>query len=152
MLSTLPLSLRRSTINVENVGVRLWQSSAICLRAFARSAIFNHCYPTPRRAKHAPPPWNHPRKLCLRGARWAVGITCTLHSNKKRGPAPFFLNTVCVYPTTVSQQSWCHAFVAAQGVYDTTCLGRVQIHNAYFVHVTFLDDDGVAIFHHTGRQ
>ena len=21
-----------------------------------------------------PPPWNHPRKLCLRGARWAVGI------------------------------------------------------------------------------
>ena len=30
---TLPLSLRRSTINVENVGVRLWQSSAICLRA-----------------------------------------------------------------------------------------------------------------------
>ena len=34
-----PLSLRRSTINVENVGVRLWQSSAICLRAFARSAF-----------------------------------------------------------------------------------------------------------------
>ena len=29
----LPLSLRRSTINVENVVVRLWQSSAICLRA-----------------------------------------------------------------------------------------------------------------------
>ena len=25
--------------NVENVGVRLWQSSAICLRAFARSAF-----------------------------------------------------------------------------------------------------------------
>ena len=99
-----------------------------------------------------PPPWNHPRKLCLRGARWAVGIICPLHSNKKRGGAPFFLNTVCVYPTTVSQQSWCHAFVAAQGVYDTACLGRVQIHNAYFVHVTFLDDDGVAIFHHTGRQ
>ena len=36
---TLPLSLRRSTINVGNVGVRLWQSSAICLRAFARSAF-----------------------------------------------------------------------------------------------------------------
>ena len=34
------LSLRRSTINVENVGVRLRQSSAICLRAFARSAFF----------------------------------------------------------------------------------------------------------------
>ena len=34
-----PLSLRRSTINVGNVGVRLWQSSAICLRAFARSAF-----------------------------------------------------------------------------------------------------------------
>ena len=34
-----PLSLRRSTINVENVGVRLWQSSAICLRANARSAF-----------------------------------------------------------------------------------------------------------------
>ena len=34
-----PLSLRRSTINVENVGVRLWQSSAICLRASARSAF-----------------------------------------------------------------------------------------------------------------
>ena len=33
------LSLRRSTINVENVGVRLWQSSAICLRANARSAF-----------------------------------------------------------------------------------------------------------------
>ena len=28
-----PLSLRRSTINVENVGVRLWQSRSICLRA-----------------------------------------------------------------------------------------------------------------------
>ncbi len=82
----------------------------------------------------------------------AVGITCTLHSNKKRGGAPFFLNTVCVYPTTVSQQSRGHAFVAAQGVYDTACLCRVQIHNAYFVHVAFLDDDGVAIFHHTGRQ
>ena len=82
----------------------------------------------------------------------AVSITCTLHSNKKRGGAPFFLNTVCVYPTTVSQQSRGHAFVAAQGVYDTACLGRVQIHNAYFVHVAFLDDDGVAIFHHTGRQ
>ena len=25
--------------NVGNVGVRLWQSSAICLRAFARSAF-----------------------------------------------------------------------------------------------------------------
>ena len=99
-----------------------------------------------------PPPWNHPRKLCLRGARWAVGIICPLHSNKKRGPAPFFLNTVCVYPTAVSQQSRGHAFVAAQGVYDTACLGRVQINNAYFVHVAFLDDDGVAIFHHTGRQ
>ena len=36
---TLPLSLRRSTINVENVVVRLWQSSTICLRAFARSAF-----------------------------------------------------------------------------------------------------------------
>ena len=36
---TLPLSLRRSTINVGNVVVRLWQSSAICLRAFARSAF-----------------------------------------------------------------------------------------------------------------
>ena len=35
----LPLSLRRSTINVENVVVRLWQSSAICLRANARSAF-----------------------------------------------------------------------------------------------------------------
>ncbi len=34
-----PLSLRRSTINVENVVVRLWQSSAICLRASARSAF-----------------------------------------------------------------------------------------------------------------
>ena len=37
---TLSLLLRRSTINVENVGVRLWQSSAICLRAFARSAFY----------------------------------------------------------------------------------------------------------------
>ena len=37
---TLSLSLRRSTINVENVGVRLWQSSAMCLRAFARSAFY----------------------------------------------------------------------------------------------------------------
>ena len=37
--SNSPLSLRRSTINVENVGVRLWQSSAICLRANARSAF-----------------------------------------------------------------------------------------------------------------
>ena len=36
---TLSLSLRRSTINVENVGVRLWQSSAICLRAFARTSL-----------------------------------------------------------------------------------------------------------------
>ena len=35
-----PLSLRRSTINVENVGVRLWQSSAICLRANARSVFY----------------------------------------------------------------------------------------------------------------
>ena len=33
------LSLRRSTNNVENVVVRLWQSSAICLRANARSAF-----------------------------------------------------------------------------------------------------------------
>ena len=33
------LLLRSSTINVKNVGVRLWQSSAICLRAFARSAF-----------------------------------------------------------------------------------------------------------------
>ena len=40
VITALPLSLRRSTINVENVGVRLWQSSAICLRAFARSAFF----------------------------------------------------------------------------------------------------------------
>ena len=96
-------------------------------------------YSTPRRSDDRPPPK-------------AVSITCTLHSNKKRGGAPFFLNTVCVYPTTVSQQSWCHAFGAAQGVYDTACLGRVQIHNTYFVHVAFLDDDGVAIFHHTGRQ
>ena len=30
--------------------------------------------PTPRRALHATPRQNHPRKLCLRGARWAVGI------------------------------------------------------------------------------
>ena len=37
--ATPPLSLRRSTINVENVVVRLWQSSAICLRANARSAF-----------------------------------------------------------------------------------------------------------------
>ena len=37
---TLSLSLRRSTINVENVVVRLWQSRAICLRANARSAFF----------------------------------------------------------------------------------------------------------------
>ena len=36
---TPPLSLRRSTINVENVVVRLWQSSTICLRANARSAF-----------------------------------------------------------------------------------------------------------------
>ena len=36
---TPPLSLRRSTINVENVVVRLRQSSAICLRANARSAF-----------------------------------------------------------------------------------------------------------------
>ena len=35
----LTLSLRRSTINVENVVVRLRQSSTICLRAFARSAF-----------------------------------------------------------------------------------------------------------------
>ena len=34
-----PLSLRRSAINVENVVVRLRQSSAICLRANARSAF-----------------------------------------------------------------------------------------------------------------
>ena len=27
-----------------------------------------------------PPPWNHPRKLCLRGARWAVGILVFHHS------------------------------------------------------------------------
>ena len=33
------LLLRSSTINVKNVGVQLWQSSAICLRAFARSAF-----------------------------------------------------------------------------------------------------------------
>ena len=98
-------------------------------------------YPTPRRAPHATPP----------PEAGGIVVWCVAN-NKKRGPAPFFLNTVCVYPTTVSQQSWCHAFVAAQGVYDTTCLGRVQIHNAYFVHVTFLDDDGIAIFHHTGRQ
>ena len=37
--ATPPLSLRRSAINVENVVVRLWQSSAICLRANARSAF-----------------------------------------------------------------------------------------------------------------
>ena len=37
--SNSPLSLRRSTINVENVVVRLWQSSTICLRANARSAF-----------------------------------------------------------------------------------------------------------------
>ena len=102
-------------------------------------AGFYYITPPPSRSARHPPPE-------------AVGITCTLHSNKKRGGAPFFLNTVCVYPTTVSQQSRGHAFVAAQGVYDTACLGRVQINNAYFVHVTFLDDDGVAIFHHTGRQ
>ena len=39
MREHIPLSLQRSTINVENVGVRLWQSSAICLRAFARSTF-----------------------------------------------------------------------------------------------------------------
>ena len=31
--ANLSLSLRRSTINVENVDVRLWQSRSICLRA-----------------------------------------------------------------------------------------------------------------------
>ena len=39
-MSTLLLSLRRSTINVENVGVRLWQSSAICLRAERPQCFF----------------------------------------------------------------------------------------------------------------
>ena len=89
-------------------------------------------------------------KACPRQRRWALLAPYTLIKN---GAVPrFFLNTVCVYPTTISQQSRGHAFVAAQGVYDTACLGRVQIHNTYFVHVAFLDDDGVAIFHHTGRQ
>ena len=37
---TLSLSLRRSTINVENVVVRLWQSSAICLRAVRPQCFF----------------------------------------------------------------------------------------------------------------
>ena len=37
--ANLSLSLRRSTINVENVGVRLWQSRSICLRAFARTSL-----------------------------------------------------------------------------------------------------------------
>ena len=37
---TLPLSLRRSTINVENVVVRLWQSRAICLRAECPQCFF----------------------------------------------------------------------------------------------------------------
>ena len=59
---TLPLSLRRSTINVENVGVRLWQSSAICLRAFARSAfqwgvsVFSWALWPPPVAQSATPP------------------------------------------------------------------------------------------------
>lgn len=34
------LSLRRSTINVENVVVRLWQSSAMCLRAITPAVLF----------------------------------------------------------------------------------------------------------------
>ncbi len=56
-MSTLLLSLRRSTINVENVGVRLWQSSAICLRAFARSTfLFTGSPRFARRGGHCAPP------------------------------------------------------------------------------------------------
>ena len=40
-MSTLPLSLRRSTINVENVIVRLRQSRTICLRAVRPQCFFN---------------------------------------------------------------------------------------------------------------
>ena len=37
---TLSPVIAKEYANVENVGVRLWQSSAICLRAFARSAFY----------------------------------------------------------------------------------------------------------------
>ena len=41
----------------------------------ARGGHCEHCTPPPDGLTTAtPPPWNHPRKLCLRGARWAVGI------------------------------------------------------------------------------
>ena len=37
----------------------------------------------------------------------------------------FELNAVCIYPATVLQQTWGHAFVITQGIDNTTCFGRI---------------------------
>ena len=71
--------------------LRLWQSSAICLRAFARSAfLFTG---SPRFARD-----DNGDKVRFLGLsdhphmeRWALFALFTLHSNKKRGGAPFFI-------------------------------------------------------------
>ena len=38
-----------------------------------RSRRGGHCTPPPSHEVRHPPPWNHPRKLCLRGARCGGG-------------------------------------------------------------------------------
>ena len=64
----------------------------------------------PRRAKRdTPPPWNHPRKLCLRGARWAVGIPVW------RGPGAVGIRV-----------RWCILFHGA-GLFEFICAGGVCI-------------------------
>ena len=92
-MSTLPLSLRRSTINVENVVVRLWQSSAICLRAITPAVLFylldRHAllamtmgskgvfltalpHPPSHKVRHPPPRTTHANYVCAGpGGRWA---------------------------------------------------------------------------------
>ena len=47
--------------------------SAEGCRLCRRGGHCGYCTPPPV-VQSMPPPWNHPRKLCLRGARWAVGI------------------------------------------------------------------------------
>ena len=48
---------------------------------FRDGARGSYCFSTPRRAPHDTPRQNHPRKLCLRGARAAVGIHTTDATN-----------------------------------------------------------------------
>ena len=94
-------------INVENVGVRLWQSSAICLRAFARSAFY-------LLDRHAP-------LAMTKGTKWIS----THHSYHSRARGPRKYECICGVDKAgilyLFSNNFCHSCARGPHKYECIC-------------------------------